>query len=455
MEMKASCRFSIVIATVTLSLLFTTACTPKETTPLTSEPTSAVAQTATAKTGEVLPPATAVMEPVGPEGLVTDQSGFLPDHSALYFADVVNGGVVKVKVVGAEATYFGGSLPDGRVLTTVGEVVYALDLDSGGNMEPLWRAEPIERVFPSPSGRLIARSFYTSDSLNPKDPFIAVFSMADKAEVFRIPIQSGTSRMLWAPDEEHLLYQSPYPGNPNQYAMSIVSPREPQSPLVLEEPLRDWGGADWSPEGAAVLFPAADGVIKYTIETGERTIMYRWPEERLHGKVSVSSVSGHVLVWGYTLNPPGASAPSSLQAVVFLGDGRGIQISGASRMAWSPKEDVLLTIANYCTDRHEIWLIGSDGKVLSVLGSSIHPDSAQWSSDGTQIMYEHAYAALEERVTTVSSVEGGEEHVIRRMPGVYQTTWWSPNGRWILFSPHAAGICEGTSGRMSEIRPFP
>jgi Tol biopolymer transport system component len=242
----------------------------------------------------------------------------------------------------------------------------------------------------------------------------------------------------------------PHP-DPNHYAISLMSLDKPDEKVMLDEVLDAPFPAAWMADSRTVLFAVGGDLKRWDTETGERDLLFQWPGGNIRG-VSLSPDERYVLLTGHEWVGQGSV---SMAIISPLGRKEGVKVTSAFLASWSPAENTVLMIANACTDSHELWLMGPDGDLRSKVDTSTHPDYARWSSDGTRIMYETSYAPPEQWGVTIAKVADGHESIVIRIPVVHQTTWWSPNGRWIAFRPHAAGICEMSPSQMSQILPIP
>jgi len=425
---------SVLMAAV---VMLTVACRSNETAPqATATPASSATQPFMATTPL---PTAALIERAAPQDLVPDPvSGNLPNGSTMHVADVETGDVLTVNVPGAEFTAFRGGLADSSMLVSAGSVVYVLDLEGGGTLTTLLEITIFDQLFVSPTGRFVA------DLTGEPDPTLVVISVADRREILRTPVQRYSGHLMWAPDEEHLVYSAAHPNDETRGAAFVAPLTEPATTTMLDDLIEEPSVA-WTPDSRSLVFTTSEGIVRRDIETGERSVLYALPPEFASPiRLSLSPDGQYALVVGPT------------DIVLPLTGGEGIEITSALGAQWSPVEDLLLVTANSClpTER-EIWLIEPDGTVRATLGSESHPNLARWSSDGTRIAYETIFVAPEKRSTTVVSVEDGQERVLREMPHVWDTMWWSPDGRWIVFVPHGWGICESGPYEMTEIRPFP
>ena len=421
------------------------ACRSESNAPSTIEPDSTATAASSPTPSGTPPPAAAIVEPVPPDQVVNESMGGTPaPNPGIVVADTTTGQVLKVRVPGAGRAAFEAGLPDGRMLIGAGGITYLLDMDAGGTLTALWRDESVESLFPSPSGKLIARMIHADK------PSLVLYSVDEGRELARTGVAVGANWVSWASDEAHLAYMEPHP-DPNHYAISLMSLDKPDEKVMLDEVLDAPFPAAWMADSRTVLFAVGGDLKRWDTETGERDLLFQWPGGNITN-VSLSPDEHYALLTGYEWVGQGSV---STAIVAPVGQDQGVKVTAAYLASWSPAEDTMLVIANACTDSHELWLVGAGGELRLKVDTTTHPYYARWSADGSRIMYETAYVPREQRGTTIVEIKDGHESIVTRMAAVYQTTWWSPNGRWIVFRPHAAGICEMSQPQMTEILPFP
>ncbi len=374
-----------------------------------------------------------------------------------YLADITTGEVFSVNVPGIDpenpwSICPSRGLPDGRPLIAVGDVVYILDLENGGKLTPLATGEAAQVFSVSPSGRFISAEIGDVENRSH-----VVISVEEQREIMRI---SGRPHsLLWEPNEKHVLYTVWHPetSSSETVAASIENPTETTS-------IKDALFATWRKDGEILVFAKSEGYAWESIDinTGERTVLYRWPEGIDGENLSVRSVShdGRYAAMAYWRSDgEGANAGRSV-FVVPLDGGTGIEITGTQAVEWSPVENVLLVIANECS-QPDLMLVELDGRIRTDFGPPSPVWEAHWSQDGTMVEYETQETPSESELarpgTRIVGVEDDQIHLLKYLPGFFMARWWSPDGRWLSgFVPHKGGPCGDTSTReMTEIRPFP
>ncbi len=296
---------------------------------------------------------------------------------------------------------------------------------------------------------------HSGDFMTSLDLFdLVISSVADDREIGRIvngpmAVENWNPYVSWAPNDKHIFVRSA--GSTTGFIASV----EATPTVVPADTSGDSGTMDWTPDSRAVVFASSDGVFSIDATSGETTRLYSWP--------AGSSVAPDAI----RLSPDGKFALAveyaSRDAYVVPLDGSagGIHITNVESedTGWSPTEDVLATIADRCTPDSRLLLVDPDGSIrTTIAGADFIP---RFSADGSMIAYEGADPAASEGADTNGVVlrsASGDYHVTSFLPGFYDDTTWSPDGRWFadetgIMPPPYANSCDTTA--KTEIKPFP
>jgi TolB protein len=206
----------------------------------------------------------------------------------------------------------------------------------------------------------------------------------------------------WSPDGKRISFRSERDGNPEVYVMNADGSGERN---LSRSSGADWGPA-WAPEGENVAFNsdrAESGFMQLLLRRADNSAMRRT---------------------------------------------RSIYVEYPS---WSPDGTrvAFMSPTPYGTDNYEIYVMNVDGSGLRRLTNSPGPDGwPAWSPDGEQIAFSstrddcsHSNAESCKRTGDIGpfhtlyvmDVDGSNQR--RLTDGFAQFATWSPDGKYILFSP--------------------
>jgi len=295
---------------------------------------------------------------------------------------------------------------------------------------------------------------HSGDLMTSLDLFdLVISSVADDREIGRIvngpmAIENWNPNVSWAPDDEHIFLQSA--GSTTGFIASVEA--EPKL-VPADAPVS--GMVDWTPDSRAVVFANTDGIFSIDATSGETTRLYSWP------------AGSNVAPDAVRLSPDGKFALAveevSRDAYVVPLDGSpgGTKITNVESedTGWSPTEDVLATIADRCTPDSRLLLVNPDGSIrTTITGADFIP---RFSADGSMIAYEGADPSASgtqpAQGVVVRSATGGYQ-VTSFLPGFFDDTTWSPDGRWFadetgIMPPPYANSCDTTA--KTEITQLP
>ncbi|MGA2285326.1 MAG: hypothetical protein ABSG55_03545 [Dehalococcoidia bacterium] len=255
-----------------------------------------------------------------------------------------------------------------------------------------------------------------------------------------------TAYALWAPDDKHVFW----PGSPSGIAAvgsgwKVVTVDTGQSAL----------NAIWTKDSKSVVFTDSAGVYSVDAESGAKTMLYSWP--------AGSNVQPHDLQVSndgdYALVTTSGSGVRAL-VVSLSGATKGSQVTAtwSGNATWSPTEDVLATIADWCTPQARLLLLNPDGSVRSTVATDQALQTPAFSPDGRTIAYVGADPNAQGSTTAKDGLvlrNVAENAVVTFLPGFHRADSWSPDGHWLAYSPGPTPYeCMDTGG-STQILPFP
>ncbi len=248
---------------------------------------------------------------------------------------------------------------------------------------------------------------------------------------------------LWSPDDTRIFW----PGAPSGAATTDAQP--------VNVSIDTGGGAlsaRWSNDGKSIVFSDTDGFYSTDATTGVKTKLYTWPAgTTLLPDTPKLSPDGK-----YALVSARDAAGNGFRALVVPLDGssKGVQITGVwpADVEWSSTEDVVAAVADWCQPTAHLLLVNADGTTRSTIeGATQIPF---FSDDGTQIAYvgPDPESGTNEGLV-VRSATGVS--VATFLPGVLRDDVWSPDARWVAYTPGPVSYqCMDTSG-TTQVLPFP
>jgi TolB protein len=193
--------------------------------------------------------------------------------------------------------------------------------------------------------------------------------------------RTGLSPALWSPDDSYLLYSY---ATGSDHEQIYVASADGSSPPVRVGDSKTWNwGPNWSPDGSKIAYISGNSV--------------------------------------YVMNRDGSDIRKVTQ-------GSHDENSGA---AWSP-DGTQLVFAAGRRQRHEIWLVGLDGRPEHAVASDpASEDNPVFSPDGSWLAFHRMSASGTSTSVVVLRPDGSDA---RTLPGTYG--WlgpiWSPDGTKLI-----------------------
>jgi len=254
-----------------------------------------------------------------------------------------------------------------------------------------------------------------------------------------------TAYVSWSPDDKHIFW----PGAPS--GIGSVGPQ----PAVVAANMGDAARtAAWSSDGASIIFNGGDGIYSINADSGAKTLLYSWPAgvEPMPEAPKLSHDGKYALV-------AARDGEAGFRALIVPLDGgtRGAQVTSvwAEDAEWSPTEDVVAVIADWCKPESRLLLVNPDGSVRSTAEGAVQ--IPRFSADGSMVAYvgtdPQGGGTQEEGGLVVRAVEGN--NLVAFLRGFHNDRAWSPDGHWLAYSPgpvpYQCADLEGTT----QILPFP
>ncbi|MGD0115875.1 MAG: hypothetical protein ABSC13_07725 [Dehalococcoidia bacterium] len=256
-----------------------------------------------------------------------------------------------------------------------------------------------------------------------------------------------TAYGVWAPDDQHVFW----PGSPSGIAevgsgWKVTTVDTGQSSL----------NAVWTHDSKSVVFTDSAGIYSVDANSGAKTTLYSWPagSNVKPQSLRVSNDGQYALV-----NAGDAAGGFRALIVPLSGTTEGAQVtaSWSGNSAWSTTEDVLATIADWCTPQARLLLINPDGSTRSTVATDQALQTPAFSPDGQTIAYvgsdPNGQGTQVKDGLVLRSVAGGD--VVTFLPGFHRPDAWSPDGHWLAYSTGPLPYeCEDVGG-STQVLPFP
>ena len=361
-----------------------------------------------------------------------------PDNDAegkLYIGDTSTGDIFRVKTQpDSWLSAYQWVSPTKLIVVGYRRDQYLLDL-SAKTLHRLPSSAAESNVTFSHSGELMATTGLNGELL--------IWSVKDNREFARINT-GPIGYTVWSPDDKHIFW----PGTP-----SGIASVGPQPAVVAADTGEGTLTAAWSSDATAIVFNGGDGIYSIDAHSGAKTLLYSWPAgvEPMPEAPKLSRDGKYALVAAR-----GADDTSSFRALIVPLDGgtQGVQVTSvwAEDAEWSPADDVLAVVADWCKPESRLLLLGPDGSIRSTFEGAMQIPA--FSPDGSMV----AYVGTDPEGGTdggvlVRSVEG--ESVVAFLPGFLRDDVWSADGRWVAYSPGPLSFqCADIAGN-TQILPFP
>ena len=359
-----------------------------------------------------------------------------PDADAegkLYLGDTATGNIFRVKTrPDSWLSAYQWVSPTQLIVAGYYHDYYLLDL-TAKTLDRLPGTVAGSNVSISHSGELMAIPGPTGD--------LMLWSVKDDAQVASISA-GPVGYTLWSPDDKHIFW----PGAPSGIA-SVGS-----QPAVVAADTREGAlSVTWSRDGASIIFNGGDGIYSIDADSGARTLLYSWPAGlQLLPEAPKLSPDGK-----YALVAARDASGTGFRALIVPLDGTaGVQVTSVwpEDAEWSPAEDVVAVVGDWCKPESRLLLLNADGSVRSTFeGATQIP---VFSADGSTI----AYVGYDPQGGTdgglvVRNVAGG--NVVAFLPGFLRDDVWSADGRWLAYTPGPVPYqCMEVTG-STQVLPFP
>jgi Tol biopolymer transport system component len=271
---------------------------------------------------------------------------------------------------------------------------------------------------------------------------LQIWSVKDNAQVSTIPT-GPTGYFLWSPDDRHIFWA----GNP-----SGIADAGPEPAPVSADTGEGGLSAAWSMDGKSIVYDGGDGMYSIDPDSGAKTLLYAWPAglTPLPDAPRLSADGKHALVSARDVTE------GSFRAIIVPLDGstQGVQVTSVwpGDAVWSPSDNVLAVVGDWCQAASHLLLLNADGSVRSMFDGATQIPA--FSVDGSAIAYVGPDpAGGKDEGLVVRDVAGGS--VTSFLPGFLRSDIWSPDGRWIAYTPGSLTYqCIDVSGR-TQVLPFP
>jgi dipeptidyl aminopeptidase/acylaminoacyl peptidase len=370
---------------------------------------------------------------------VTLEKASAPDNDGrgeLYLGDTSTGEIFRVKTQPESwISAYQWMSPTRLIVVDYYRDFYLLDL-TAKTLERLPASMTEGSVTFSHSGDLMAIPGPNGDLL--------IWSVKDNSQVAQIAAGAVVGFTFWSPDDKHIFW----PGAP-----SGIASVGPEPSVVAADTGEGALSAAWSSDGSSIIFSDTDGIYSIDADSGAKTLLYSWPAgvEPAPEAPKISPDGRYALVVD---NSSDADSFSFRALIVPLDGSQGVQVTStwAQDAAWSPTEDVVAVVADWCKPESRLLLLNVDGSVRSTFeGATQIP---VFSTDGSTV----AYVGFNQQGGTdeglfVRSVDG--DNVTAFLPGFLRDDVWSRDGRWVAYSPGSLTYqCADMAGN-TEILPFP
>jgi Tol biopolymer transport system component len=119
---------------------------------------------------------------------------------------------------------------------------------------------------------------------------------------------------------------------------------------------------------------------------------------------------------------------------------------------------VVAVMADWCQAESRLLLVNPDGSIRATVVSQPDIQVPRFSADGSLIAYvgrgPQEKGMQDQSGITVRKAEGGD-NLVSFIAGFFNTAWWSPDGRWMAYSPELLSYqCTDSLGK-TQILPFP
>ncbi len=363
-----------------------------------------------------------------------------PDSKAegtLYVGDASNGDIFQVKTkVKSPLSAVEWLSPNQLIVVSYYHDYYVLDLDAKTlNQLPGTMAD--SNVTFSHAGDMMA-------STGPNGELL-IGSAKDGHQLSQVT-SSPTAYALWAPDDKHVFW----PGAPSGIAAvgsswKVVTVDTGESAL----------NATWTSDSGSVVLADSAGVYSIDANSGAKTALYSWPTgSNVHPQALKLSTDGRYAV----VTTSNGNGGFRTLIVPLSGASKGAQVTGVwpGNAQWSPTEDVLAIIADWCRPEAGLLLVNPDGSIKSTIAADPALQMPRFSPDGRTIAYvgsdpeEEGSQAVGLVLTSVD-----ENDVVAFLPGFMGDDSWSPDGHWLAYTPGPAPYECADTGGSTLIMPFP